>query len=239
MSEYEYYEFRAVDRPLDDKQLRRLQRYSKLAEISAVGLTAVSSLGDFHRLPLTLMNEYYDAGLYMANFGTRRLMYRLPRTRLDPDVARTYCSTKAATLTETGDHVVVGLHTEQYSSDFWMGKRDRLAPMLQARADLAAGDLRLLYLAWLSGTQWPYEFVDLEAAENEVEPPVPAGLNELSPSLKEVVRFLEIDDDLLAVAAEASPSEAEARATARSATGRTAAGLRAAAEQRAEEREAR
>ncbi len=39
---------------------------------------------------------------------------------------------------------------------------------------------------------------------DEAEPPVPAGLRELSDSLASVAHFLKIDDDLIAVAAKAS-----------------------------------
>jgi hypothetical protein len=48
-----------------------------------------------------------------------------------------------------------------------------LAGMVQARSDLAAGDLRLLCLAWLLGLQQADEEDD--DFEDETEPPVPAG----------------------------------------------------------------
>jgi len=40
---------------------------------------------------------------------------------------------------------------------------------------------------------------------DDTEPPVPAGLGDLSASLWAIADFLEIDKDLMAVAAEASP----------------------------------
>jgi hypothetical protein len=80
---------------------------------------------------------------------------------------------------------------------------DRLGPMVQARSDLAAGDLRLLYLGWLLGAQWADE--DDEDVVTDTEPPVPAGLGDLSASLRAIADFLEIDKDLMAVAAETSP----------------------------------
>jgi hypothetical protein len=33
------------------------------------------------------MQRYYDAHLYFANWGTHRVMFRLPRTLLDPELA--------------------------------------------------------------------------------------------------------------------------------------------------------
>ncbi len=66
------------------------------------------------------------------------------------------------------------------------------------RAELAVGDRRLLYLAWLLS-------VDAGVLEeDELEPPVPPGLAELSGALRAVVEFLRLDEDLLSAAAEAS-----------------------------------
>ncbi|MBI4493313.1 MAG: hypothetical protein HY690_11050 [Chloroflexi bacterium] len=73
-----------------------------------------------------------------------------------------------------------------------------LPALIPLRADLANGDLRALYLAWLAGAE--SGMLDDEA----IEPPVPPGLGSLSASLKTLAEFLGIDDDLIAVAAERS-----------------------------------
>jgi hypothetical protein len=46
--------------------------------------------------------------------------------------------------------------------------------------------------------------------DEDTEPPVPAGLGNLSASLQAIVDFFEIDQDLIAVAADSSPSIAPA-----------------------------
>jgi hypothetical protein len=74
------------------------------------------------------------------------------------------------------------------------------------RGELARGDLRALYVAWLLNVQ--HGLVD----EDELEPPCPAGLGQLSASLEALVDFLRVDRELLAVAAEGSP-RLRARAT--------------------------
>lgn len=63
---------------------------------------------------------------------------------------------------------------------------------------MAAGDQRLLYLAWLLCVQ------NEELDEEEPEPPVPPGLVTLSGPLQGLADFLRWDEDLLATAAEAS-----------------------------------
>ena len=206
MSEYQYYEFLALDRPLTDTQRAELRQLSSRAEITATSFANEYSYGDFRGSPEKLMERYFDAFLYIANWGTRRLMFRLPRALLDAEVARQYCHTDAASVTETSDHVIISLDLDHDPDGYWVEGEGRLGPMTQARTDLATGDLRLLYLAWLLGAQWPDEDEDEdeETAEDDLEPPVPAGLNDLSTSLKAIADFLEIDEDLLAVAAAAS-----------------------------------
>ncbi|HUY50385.1 MAG TPA: hypothetical protein VMV92_32545 [Streptosporangiaceae bacterium] len=203
MSEYQYYEFLALDKPLTDKQRAELRKLSSRAEITATRFINEYNYSDFRGSPEKLMERYFDAFLYLANWGTRRLMFRFPRALLDAEVARQYCHTDAASVIETSDHVIISLYLDRDPDNYWVEADDRLGPMVQARSDLATGDLRLLYLAWLLGAQWASE--DDEDTVDDIEPPVPAGLGDLSAPLRAIADFLEIDKDLIAVAAETSP----------------------------------
>ena len=73
-----------------------------------------------------------------------------------------------------------------------------MASLMPLRSDLLRGDLRCLYLGWLRRAQ------DGGLDEDAMEPPVPAGLQELSGSLDALIEFLEINEDLVEVAAQAS-----------------------------------
>ena len=87
------------------------------------------------------------------------------------------------------------------SESEWDGEDDGtrwIASLMPLRSDLLRGDLRCLYLGWLRTAQ------DGGLDEDELEPPVPAGLQELSGPLDALIEFLEIDDDLVEVAAQAS-----------------------------------
>ena len=81
MSEYQYYEFLALDRPLTDKQRAELRSISTRAEITATRFVNEYQWGDLKGDPRKMMERYFDAFLYLANWGTRRLMFRLPRGR--------------------------------------------------------------------------------------------------------------------------------------------------------------
>ena len=146
-----------------------------------------------------MMAAYFDAFLYLANWGTRHLMFRIPRTVLDTEYAGQYCYTDAASLTETDDHLIISLYADRDPDDSWDETTGELGAMVAARSELLGGDHRLLYLAWLMGIQWD------QVDDEDTEPPVPAGLAGLSGALRAIAEFLDIDEDLIAVAAEASP----------------------------------
>src|ERR1043166_5567005 len=83
MSEYQYCEFLAIDRPLDDAALEHVRSLSSRAEITPTSFVNVYHYGDFRGNPDKLVEKYYDAFLYLANWGTRRLMLRMPRGLVD------------------------------------------------------------------------------------------------------------------------------------------------------------
>lgn len=79
MSEYQYYEFQAIDRPLSEQQMSELRACSSRATITATRFTNSYNWGDLKGDPKRWMEKYFDAFVYLANWGTRELMFRLPR----------------------------------------------------------------------------------------------------------------------------------------------------------------
>ena len=147
MSEYQYYEFVAVDRPLTPDEQRELRAVSTRGRITASSFVNDYQWGDLKADPHRWMKEYFDAHLYLANWGSRRVALRLPARLLPPEVAATYCCVgDTATSWATGEHVILDLHTEDENGDEWWEEDGVLASIIPVRADLAAGDHRLLYL---------------------------------------------------------------------------------------------
>jgi hypothetical protein len=58
VSEYQYYEFRAIDKPLDEAGMDYLRSLSSRAEITSTSLTNEYSYGSFRGKPEDLMSRY-------------------------------------------------------------------------------------------------------------------------------------------------------------------------------------
>ncbi len=90
MSEYQYYEFQAIDKSLNEKDMESLSDLSSRAQITSTSFVNEYHWGDFRGNSLKLMGKYFDAFLYVANWGTRCFMLRVPRKLIDIDMARQY-----------------------------------------------------------------------------------------------------------------------------------------------------
>jgi hypothetical protein len=198
MSEYQYYEFQAIDRPLTTDEQAEIDKLSSRAKVSPNQAIFVYNYGDFRGSAEKVLTQYFDAMLYMANWGTWQLMFRFPKSLIDPKLFKPYDLPDVITITQTAKHIVldININEEDGASD-WMEGEGWLSKFLSLREDLMAGDLRLLYLVWLR--------VAPNLEEDAVEPPIPPNLDKLSRSLKSYMDWVELDPDLVEAAAQASP----------------------------------
>ena len=203
MSEYQYYEFQAIDRPLTEKEMRELRSYSTRARITPTSFVNDYSWGSFKGNENAWMEKYFDAFLYVANWGTHILKLRLPSNLLDPKTAQMYCPGRGAFANEKNGKVILTFASEDEDGGEWIEGEGLLSSLIAVRAEIAGGDLRGLYLGWLLCVQ------NDELDEEEIEPPVPPGLGKLSASLESLVDFLRIDPHLLQVAAQESRTKEE------------------------------
>jgi len=194
MSEYQYYEFQAVDRPLAKREMGSLRRLSSRATITPTSFVNTYNYGDFRGNPFRLMAKYFDVFVYVANWGTRQLMFRLPRRGVGLKALTHYCAGGSATFKTIGRYVLIEFLSEG-EDDGWVSGEGWIDSLVPLRADLLRGDLRCLYLGWLLASQ------NDELVDGAVEPPVPPGLGKLTTTLTAFADFFRIDKKAIKAAA--------------------------------------
>jgi hypothetical protein len=206
MSEYQYYEFQAVDRLLDADARAKLRAISTRARITASSFVNTYNWGDLKADPLQLLERYFDLFLYVANWGTRQFAMKLPARLLDVEALKSYRLDEDLLLVRrAGEHVILSIQQTEldYDDDWYNEEGDEgsgwLGALAPLRAELLAGDLRLFPLLWL--IQVRNDWID----DDELEPP--PGLGPLSPALAMLADFLCVDGNLLEAASGSPPAQ--------------------------------
>ncbi len=199
MSEYQYYEWQTIDRPLTEKEQAEVDKLSSHIEVTSTGAWVEYSWGNFKHSAREVLARYFDAFLYLANWGSRELMFRFPKALVDRQLIDPYCLDDCVDLAAADGSLILAITLgDDEGASEWIEGHGLLSALAPLRNDLLLGDTRALYLAWLANV----ECVGL--ADDELEPPLPAGLGKLTTPLKRLAQFLEIDKHLLKVAAAAS-----------------------------------
>lgn len=198
MSEYQYFEFAAIDRPLTDGEMAALRAVSTRAVITPSGFVNHYEWGGLKADPLDWMRRYFDAFVYLADWAHCRFALRLPRDMFGKAELKPFGVKQSLTIDASEDHWIFDWSLEgsdnydRFAEDDGRGWMGRLVPL---RDELIRGDQRSLYLGWLAGA------AKGEVPETTLEPTVPAGLSQLSAAQNALAAFLEIDADIIAAAA--------------------------------------
>jgi hypothetical protein len=197
MSEYQYYEFRAIDRSLTDQQMRELRAISTRAAISRTSFSNHYEYGDLKANPRDLLAKYFDVSLYFAHWAYLEVAFRFSKEAIDAKALRRYAAGHALDVRSAGADVVVSISVESDGDSFDAADDGSswLSSLMGLRSDIAGGDERALYLAWLLDVQGGV--IDDDA----IEPSRPEGLGRLSPPLASFADIFGLDGDLVGAAA--------------------------------------
>lgn len=204
MSEYQYVAFRAIDRPVNEQNLKYMRKQSSRAEITPWSFENEYHSGDFRGNAIEMLRRGYDIHLHYANFGIRKLLIRLPLGLPDARAFEAYAVEDSLSFLRDkegsgGCLSIEPFHEAGDLEELWdiKGLLDRLVPL---RTEILDGDLRPLYLAHLAVAR------DYNHDPDEmVEAPVPAGLGDLSTAQYALAELYGLSEELIAAAAEESP----------------------------------
>ena len=151
MSEYQYYEWQTIDQPLTAEEQDAVNALSShMDRVTSTQAIVTYSWGDFKHDPRKVLLKYFDAMLYLTNWGTRQLMFRFPKGAIESQAIRLYGQEEIFSLALEGNYYVLEFLFDDEDPDFeWVEGEGILGKLIPLREQILQGDFRALYLAWL------------------------------------------------------------------------------------------
>ena len=219
MSEFQLYHFKSIDRPLTEAERKEIGTWSSRTKPTATSATFTFSYRDFPKDAAAVVEKYFDAMLYASNWGTKRLMFRLPKDSVDAESLAAYTfddewAEDYIRLTARKNCFLLDICFRNEAGGTWLEEDSfDLDDLMPIREDILAGDYRSLFLIWM---QFALGFSAAQEEENEEDgpddetvehtpPPVPANLAKLTGALQAFIDFFEINPELVASAQSVSP----------------------------------
>jgi hypothetical protein len=122
--------------------------------------------------------------------------FRFPRSVVDVKSLRRYRAGQSLEISVNGANVIVAMSVERDDFDAGDDGQCWLSSLVARRAEIASGDERALYLAWLLGVQQG------EIRDSSTEPAGPNGFGTLSPAPESFIDIMGLDGHLVAAALE-------------------------------------
>ncbi len=192
MSEFQYYEFQKLDGQLSFQDIQEIKKLSSRVKVNRNQAIFVYHFGNFRGEPENILGSYFDAMLYLANWGSKQLSFRLPKHLVDVKDLMAYELDQIIEIEEINDSLILSLYYENEEGFGWVNE-DEVATLLSnlstLRKDILMKDYRCLYLAWLA-------HFTVDGLDN-IKLPILANLQELSPELSQFAEFFEIPEEML------------------------------------------
>ncbi|MFT5647958.1 MAG: hypothetical protein ACI976_002654, partial [Aureispira sp.] len=186
--EYQHYEFHSLDKPLSAAARKKISSWSSRVEATATSATFTYSYSDFPEDEFQVVEKYFDMMLYLANWGSKRLLLKIPAHLVDFNEIKLFdCSVWDKHYAESdliiqkkGNHVFIDLSENEDEGYIEWIETGGLIPLLSIREDIINGDYRTLYLFWLhvmsSRVKNLEESKEIGVILKTIEPPVPPNL---------------------------------------------------------------
>lgn len=140
MSEYQFYEFKAIDKPLSKEDKAQIDSWSSRTKASNTGAIFTYNYGDFPRDVITTMEKYFDAMFYTSNWGTIRLVFKFPKPLLNTEKIKQYCIKDGLEIIKRSDFILLDIAFSDQEAERWSEGEGWLTTLISLRDDILNGD---------------------------------------------------------------------------------------------------
>ncbi|MEL7121858.1 MAG: hypothetical protein AAFO07_20590 [Bacteroidota bacterium] len=205
MSEYQHYEFHAIDRPLNPEVMAAVGKMSSRVQLSSRKAVFTYSYSDFRYDEEEVLVDYFDFMLYISNWGTKRMMMKFPLELVDYDFLKKYRIRvlsdyeQEIRVLRRGEYIIVDINYSEEDGLGWIDEGDHGYDFLNIRQEIMEGDYRSLFMMWLRFLEDLYRSNEFDHEYSIDSKLIPSNLLSLSASSHAVKDFYGIDEDWLAV----------------------------------------
>jgi hypothetical protein len=195
MSQYQHYEFHAIDKPLDNEAMRAVNDMSSRVRLSPRKAVFTYSYSDFRYRVEDVLTDHFDFMFYIANWGTRRLMMKFPEEVVDYEKLIQYDTNEfdffpiEIHVFKKRGFVILDINHSEEEESWWIEEIDYGYEFLDIRKNIIDGDYQALFLIWLRFLEEYYdsdEFDDNYSFDRSLIPPNLNKLNTFSDAVKGV-----------------------------------------------------
>ena len=121
-----------------------IRKLSSRVEPTAHQAIFTYSFGDFRGDTEQILARYFDAMLYLANWGTKQLMFRIPKSFIDLEQIEPYCLENWISYSLKNEYVILDLLFYEDGGEFWVEGEGWLSSLVSLRDDIMSQDYRVL-----------------------------------------------------------------------------------------------
>ena len=204
MSEYQYYEFHAIDQPLDSEELESVGKMSSRVRLTPRKAIFTYSYSDFRYDEEAVLVDYFDFMLYLANWGSKRMMMKFPAELVDYDFLKKYEMSVEADyeqdvrILKRSGFVLVDVKYSEEDGSGWI-EEDYGYDFLNIRNEIMNRDYRSLFIIWLRFLEDFYKSYEFDPDYSFDSRLIPSNLGQLSASGYAVKEFYRVNQDWLDV----------------------------------------
>jgi hypothetical protein len=119
MSEYQYYEFCSINKPLTSEARKEMSSLSSRANVGTHNAFYVYNYGDFRGNSDTLLLKYFDVFFYISNFGTIRLTFKYNVFQINIDEIKKYCINHVISYKQHCDDILLDIYIQNEEGFGW------------------------------------------------------------------------------------------------------------------------
>lgn len=154
MSEYQYYEFCSINKPLTSEVRKEMSSLSSRANVGTHNASYVYNFGDFRGNSDKLLLKYFDVFFYISNFGIIRLTFKYDASQISIEEIKKHCINHVITCKQYGNDILLDIYVQNEEGFGWTEGEGLLGDLLPLYDEIKAKNYQFLHIVSALKDEW-------------------------------------------------------------------------------------